>query len=590
MILQALQGYYNRLADDPQSGVARPGYSEQKITFIVGLNPDGTLHEIKDGRREEVTILRNGKQKVDLRPTPMIVPGGAKPPGAGLNPGFLWDNTGYLLGFKPEDPNPERTRESFEAFRARHLEIEGAINDAAFSTVCRFLEGWNPDQATGHPVLAELTSGFGIFQISGEQEYVHNRAAIRVWWDAQRESAESGEVGFCLVTGQALPIATLHEPAIKGVVGAQSSGAKLVSFNCDAFESYGKEQGANAPVSEAAAFAYCNALNLLLGRDRQRLQMGDSTTVFWTDQPTPLPGEAPADELVSFLLDSAQQEPQDAGLKNRIKVVLEKAAQGQLAADDLGDAATPFYILGLSPNASRLSVRFWHQSTLGEISERLLRHIQRLSLVRQWDESAKNPDPLIPSVWQLLRQTGREAKDIPPFLGGALMEAILSGGKYPDALVSAILRRIKADRDVNYLRACALKAWLIRNQEQTIQPMLDETNTQPGYLLGRLFAALEKTQQDALGDVNSGIRDRFYASASSTPRAVMSRLMKTFNFHVAKLEGGFRTNREKLVQDILDPLRDFPAHLTLEQQSLFALGYYHQRKAFFTKKDDTSKD
>lgn len=586
MILQALQSYYNRLADDPQSGVARTGYSEQKISFIVLLNPDGTLHTIRDGRSEEVTILRNGKQKVDLRATPMIVPGGAKPSGSGLNPGFLWDNTGYLLGFKAEDPNPERTRESFEAFRTRHLGIESEINDDAFSAVCRFLETWAPERAAEIALLSELTSGFGIFQISGQQEYVHNRSAVRAWWDLRQKSAASGEIGFCLVTGQALPIATLHEPAIKGVAGAQPGGAKLVSFNCDAFESHGKEQGANAQVSEAAAFAYCNALNLLLGRDRQRLQIGDSTTVFWTDQPKPSSGEAPADELVSFLLDSAQQEPQDAGLKNRIREVLGKAAQGLLAKDDLGNAAAAFYILGLSPNISRLSVRFWHQSTLGEISARLQQHIQRLSLVPQWDASSKNPDPLVPSVWQILRQTGREVKDIPPFLGGALVEAILSGGKYPTALVTAILRRIKADRDVSYLRACALKAWLIHNQEQPIHPMLDESNIQPGYLLGRLFAALEKTQQDALGDVNAGIRDRFYASASSTPRAVMARLIKTFNFHAAKLEGGLRTTREKLMQDILAPLQEIPAHLTLEQQSLFALGYYHQRKAFFTRKDD----
>jgi len=588
VILQALHRYYNRLADDPTSGVARPGYSEQKIAFVVLLNAEGTLHEIKDGRREDVTILRNGKQKVDLRPTRMIVPGGAKPSGSGLNPGFLWDNTGYLLGFKPEDPKPDRTRESFEAFRTRHLGEEDVINDEAFSSVCRFLESWKPAEASSKPLLTELTSGFGVFQIVGEQEYVHNRTRVRAWWDSQLASAEAGEVGFCLVTGKTLPIATLHEPAIKGVAGAQSSGAKLVSFNCDAFTSYGKEQGANAPVSEAAAFAYCNALNLLLGRDRQRLQIGDSTTVFWTDQPKVRGGEVASDELVSFLLDSAQQEPQDTGLKNRIRVVLEKAARGQLGGDDLGDAATPFYILGLSPNASRLSVRFWHQSTLGEISMRLQQHIQRLSLLPQWDSLSKNPDPLVPSIWQLLRQTGREPKDIPPSLGGALMEAVLSGGRYPDALVTAILRRIKADRDVNYLRACALKAWLIRNHQHSIDPMLDETNSQPGYLLGRLFAALEKTQQDALGNVNAGIRDRFYASASSTPRAVMARLMKTFNFHVAKLEGGFRTNREKLVQDILSPLQSFPAFLSLEQQSLFALGYYHQRKAFFTKKDDNN--
>jgi CRISPR-associated protein Csd1 len=585
MILQALKGYYDRLADDPESGIARPGFSEQKITFIVVLNPDGSLHEIKDGRREEITELRNGKQKIDLRATPMIVPGGAKPPGSGLNPGFLWDNTGYLLGTKPDDPKPERTRESFEAFRARHLELESAINDPSFSSVCRFLESWNPDRASDHPLLSELTSGFGVFKITAEQEYVHNRPAVRAWWEAHNATTDSRETGYCLITGEVAPLAVLHEPAIKGVTGAQSSGAKLVSFNCDAFTSYGKEQGANAPVSEAAAFAYCNALNLLLGRDRQRLQIGDATTVFWTDQPKPAAGGLPADELISFLLDTAQQQPQDAGLKNQIRRVLEKAANGQLAKDDLGDAATPFYVLGLSPNASRLSVRFWLHSTLGEITERLQRHIRDMAIVREWDETSKHPDPEIPSIWQLLRQTARESKDIPPLLGGALLRAILDGGDYPDALASAILRRIKADRDINYLRASALKAWLVRNHQQPIPPMLDETNTTHGYLLGRLFAALEKTQQDALGEVNAGIRDRFYASASSTPRAVFPRLLKTYGHHVAKLDGGQKVTREKLVQDVLSPIQTFPAHLSLEQQGLFALGYYHQRKAFYTRKD-----
>lgn len=591
MILHALQTYYQRLASDPSSGVALPGYSEQKITFVVVLNPDGTLHgdQVKDGRREEVISLRNGKTKSDLRPTSMIVPGGAKPSGSGLNPGFLWDNTGYMLGFKFEDPNPSRTRESFEAFKARHLAVEQEIHDEAFSIVCRFLEKWTPEQAAAQPLLADLTTGFGVFQIVGGQEYVHERPSIRRWWDDQQTKAATGELGVCLVTGRLAPIAVLHEPAIKGVVGAQAGGAKLVSFNCDAFESYGKEQGANAPVSEEAAFAYCNALNLLLGRDRQRLLIGDTTTVFWAERAKQGVGEPPADECISFLLDSAQQEPQDPVTRERIRLVLDKAARGVLSRDDLGDPSAPFYILGLAPNASRLSVRFWYPSTLGDISDRLQQHIQRLSLVRQWDESSKNPDPLIPSIWQLLRQTAREAKDIPPLLGGALLTSILSGGPYPEAFVTAIMRRIRADRNVNYLRASALKAWLIRNKNQPIHSMLDESNTQPGYLLGRLFAALEKTQQDALGDVNAGIRERFYASASSTPRSVMSRLLKLFNFHIAKLEGGHRTNREKLVQEILDPLKSFPAHLTLEHQSLFALGYYQQRKALFPKKDQPTE-
>jgi CRISPR-associated protein Csd1 len=576
MILQALYQLYGRLAEDPASGLPKPGYSLQGISFKVVLHPDGRLLEIaavKDEKGRSVSVL---------------VPGMAKPSGAGINPCFLWDNTGYMLGFKVDDPKPERSLKSFEAFKERHLAAEKAIGSGAFSAVCRFLEAWNPAEAGGNPTLAQTKTGFGVFQIAGEPGYVHDAPAVRQWWESQSDSApKEGENGICLITGKEAALAQLHDPAIKGVAGAQSSGAKLVSFNLDAFSSYGKEQSFNAPAGEEAAFAYCNALNHLLASDRRRFRVGDATTVFWTEKPER------AEDLLPFLVDAGKT-PEDEGLKQRLAAVMEKIADGKLSGDDLGDAGTRFYLLGLSPNASRLSVRFWHTSTLGELAANLQKHHSDLAIVRQWDETnSKNPDPKVPGLYALLRQTARDADGIPPLLGGALMRAILLGTNYPDAFFQKVMSRVRvAEKDQNgnptdrvtYLRAAIIKAFLNRNHQHQITMSLDITRTDTAYLLGRLFAVLEKTQQDALPEINATIRDRFYSGASATPGAVFPRILRTYQHHLGKLEGGHKVVRERLVQEIMESLTGFPGHLNLQQQGQFAIGYYHQRKDFFTKK------
>lgn len=588
MILQSLHQLYGRLSENPDNGLPTPGYSLQNISFCVVIRPDGTLVEIQPCKVETVEIGKNGKEKRNVRPLSLLVPGQAKPPGQGLNPCFLWDNTGYLLGFKPDDSKKSRSERekeqvralaSFDAFKKRHLESESEISDPDFSSVCRFLEAWSPEDAADHPVLQEITSGFGVFQISGQVRYVHQNATISRWWSAQNGVPQGGDYEMCLVTGRLSTTAATHDPAIKGVAGAQSSGAKLVSFNLKSVESFGKEQGLNSPVSESAAFAYCNALNWLLARRERRFRIGDATTVFWT-------GEAsPAEVLFPWMM-SGTPEAEDEATKQRISGILDKIARGTLGRDDLGDPATVYYILGLSPNASRLSVRFWHTGHLGELIERLRIHLNQLEIVRQWDETnSKNPEPIAPSSYQLLRQTAREADGIPPLLGGALMRSILHGADYPISLITAVHNRIRAEREVTYLKAAILKAWLIRNHHQSITIMLDESNPNPGYRLGRLFAVLEKAQQDALPGINATIRDRFYASASATPRAVFGRLLRTYQHHLGKLDTGAKIVREKQTQDILSTLSDFPAHLNLKDQSLFALGYYHQRKDFFTKKE-----
>lgn len=575
MILQALHALYDRLKDDPAYEVAPPGYSIQKISFKVVLHPDGRLFDIQG-------TLHNG------RPKQVRVPGVAKSSGSGLNPCFLWDNTGYLLGFKPGDENPGRTQKAFEALRARHLDARREIAAPSYEAVCRFLEKWNPADAPKHAVLAETTSGFGVFQIVGEAGFVHEDPVVDAWWQRQLSvCTEEGVDAQCLLTGHRAVVARL-QPMIKGVAGGNAQSS-LVGFNDESFCSYGKEQSINAPIGERAAAEYGAALNALLDgpmRARHRMLLADATVAFWTDRRSLV-----EDVFAQFAergsdLAPRKDEVQDGTVLKQLSLFLDALRQGvEKSGDPAGEAKrTQFYLLGLSPNQGRVAVRFFLHGSVASLIEHLREHHHDIGIERQYGDDAKRPDPEFPPTWMLLRQTGRESKDIPPSLSAPLLRAVLTGCRYPESLLAAVIRRIRADRDINYVRACIVKGCLIRNHGKEIPMSLDVEKPESAYRLGRLFAALEKTQEDALGSVNASVRDRFYSSASATPGTVFPRLLRTYQHHLGKLEGGFKVAREKLVQEILDPLTGFPAHMGLADQGLFALGYYHQRQAFFKKK------
>jgi CRISPR-associated protein Csd1 len=589
MILQSLCALYDRLRDDRVYQIAPPGYSLQKITFKVVISPEGHLVDIQDAR-----IPLEGSR----RPRQELVLGSTKPSGSGLNPCFLWDNSGYMLGFEPEDDNPGRTVKAFEAFRRRHVEHQSEIRSWKFDAVCAFLRSWAPAKAKSFPALAEAAAtGFGVFQIRGETAWVHEDPTIDEWWRKHRTDEEEADVrGICLVSGDEQPLARLHEK-IKGVAGAQGAGAPIVGFNEDAFESYGKKQSFNAPVGRDAAFRYGIALNALLDgpqNRKHRMTLGDTTVVFWTERPT-----VTEDIFVRFAgegLETIESDAsQDEGVRQKLEAFLRALREGRekYADLDVDPDATPFFILGLSPNAGRVAVRFFHRGTVAELLENLRRHYRDIGHVPQPQAGKRRADPEFPPAWLLLRQSGREREDPPPLIAGPLLRSILTGAPYPDALYSAVLRRIGADRDVNYPRACVLKGYLNRNLRREVSMSLDPNRADPAYRLGRLFAALEKTQRDALGEkLNKTIRDSFYGSASATPASVFPRLLRTYQHHLAnpKLEGGSRVNREKLVQEILDPLTAFPAHLGLADQGLFAIGYYHQTRDFYTKREDKEVD
>lgn len=581
MILQALNELYDRLKTDPVYEIADEGFSMQKITFRIVLHPDGRLFEIQDAR------LQNDKGR--LRPRQLLVPGDTKPPGSGLNPGFLWDNQTYLLGYAGSDADAkkaERAQRAFEAFRDRHRSLEKEIDDPAFSAVCRFVENWDPEQATDYPILDDLSTGYGVFQILGETEFVHQKTSVRTWWE-EHYASEEADNGQCLVTAETGPIAKTQKK-IKGVDGGQAD-MSLVSFNAAAYESYGKEQSYNAPVLESVSFRYATALNALLDgpmRSKHRRRLADATVAFWTDRPT-IAEDVFATVVIPDFTDEGKNAPQDEARLQRIESFLHALREGRPAYTDLADNPddTKFYLLGLSPNSARIAVRFFLHGTLTELMDNLRRHHEQIRVRKNWDNQ-----PEFPSSTALLAETARSSADIPDLLSGAMMRSVILGTSYPVALYAAVLRRIVAEREVNYLKACIIKGYHVRNLNKELPMSLDISRTEPAYRLGRLFAVLEKTQSDALGTLNASIRERFYASASATPASVFPKLLRTYQHHLAKLEGGMKINRERLLQEILQPLEVFPSHFGMNDQGMFALGYYHQRQELFTKKSETPKE
>ena len=566
MILQALNQYYERLKDDPQTDIPLLGFGNQKIHFALVLDEKGNLVQIRDIR-----------DKVKNKPIPvsLTVPMIGKKRSVDIEPNFMWDNTGYVLG-RDAKGKEERSLKCFGVFRALHHDVGDAIQDRGLAAVLRFLDSWQPEDAPALDHWEEMAGANLIFQLDGERMYIHDHPAVKEAWRRYCAEEEPEVIATCLVTGEETSIARLHPP-IKGVKGkgVQPSGASIVSCNLDAFLSYEKKQNFNAPVGERAAFAYTTALNHLLRfESRQKIRIGDATTVFWTERASPIEG------FMGVILNPRD----DAADLADVRLFLEAARDGkQLPGID--DLDLQFFILGLSPNASRLSVRFWHASTVGDISSRIGQHFRDLDIVRS------ERDKEFPGMWQLLKETAVQGKpeNIPPLLAGALMRSILTGTAYPQSLLSVLIGRIRADQTINYMRTAMIKACLsrkyrIHNITKEVSMSLDRESTNIAYRLGRLFAVLEKAQKDAIPGANTTIKDRYYGSASATPSVVFPQLLRLAQHHLQKAEYGGWT--DKVIEEIMQGIEKFPAHLSLDDQGMFAIGYYHQRQAFYTKSEN----
>lgn len=559
MILQALCDYYERKPELP-----RIGFETKAIPFVIEINSSGQFVQIEDTRHIE------GKKKIARN---FLMPQGVKKT-SGVAANLLWDNAEYVLGVTSAG-KPDRVREQHAAFQAKLNEVADKTDDAGLSAVRTFLQEPVNARLEADPLWPEIleTNPVMTFRLSGDLELVCQRPAVRAMLE---NSGTDAEEITCLVSGEPDGFERLHT-AIKGVWGAQTSGANIVSFNKDAFNSFGKEQGANSPVGKRAAFAYTTALNYLLSKEStQRIQVGDASTVFWSENHTGL------EETFADLFDEPPKD--DPAKQTRAIEALFNAPRTGALSDEGGK--TRFYVLGLAPNAARISVRFWQVGTVAEMSARIRQHFQDLEIAH-----ASYEKPYL-SLFRLLVSTATQGKseNIPPNLAGEFMRAILAGTPYPHTLLQAVVRRICAEREVTYPRAALVKACLNRSntQEKEIAVSLDETNANPGYRIGRLFAVLEKVQEEAVNP-SATIRDRFYGAASSTPVTVFANLMKLKNHHLAKLEEGRKRYFEKLIGQIMADINDFPPHLNLADQGRFAIGYYHQRQAFFTKSESTPK-
>lgn len=575
MILQALSECYKMLSNNPDTEIPVPGFSAQKIHFALRVNREGKLLQVIDLRETD------GKKQL---PKMLTVP---EPPKrtVGIKPNFMWDNTGYVLGVgavneKETDTEQKkkaaRCLKAFDTFRNRHHELGDGLDDDGMKAVLRFLDSWNPEDAGGLESWEEIAGTNMVFRLDEDKGFIHERPLVRARWTECCSNKSSEYLSTCLISGKEKPIGRLH-PDIKGVRGAQAKGASLVSFNLDSFRSYGKEQNFNAPIGEDEAFAYTTALNYLLRSDSHKVQIGDATTVFWTEH------ESIIIEIMGVVLETNS----DSDIKD-LRDFLDAVRTGK--RPEHIDLDERFYILGLSPNASRLSVRFWHVSTVGEMASRIAQHFQDLSIIRSFDN-----DPEFPGMWQILIETASQHKsdNISPILSGAVMRSILTGSAFPRSLLSAVITRIRADQTISYMRASIIKACInrkhrINNISMEVTMGLNKEEINIAYRLGRLFATLEKAQQGAIPGANATIKDRYYGSASATPRVVFPQLLRLAQHHIQKAEYG-RAN-DRMIEEILQGIDAFPAHLSLDDQGLFALGYYHQRQDFFNKTDNKEEN
>lgn len=577
MILQALTGYYEKLAEDEK--LERPGWSKAKVSYALEIGLDGTLKRVVPLKVEEEL----GKKTV-WRPQLIRVPEPVTRT-AGISANFLCDNSSYILGADSKG-KPERSVRCFQAAKEKHMEILKECSGEPAKAVMAFFENWNPENARTCGQLQEdqeeLFGGANlIFLYKGR--YAQEDAEVQKAWENYLDKSRSAEKALCMVTGETDEIARVHTK-ILGFPGGQSSGVALVSFNAPAFESYGKEQSFNAPVGNKAMYAYISALGYLLREKNFQKQIGDTLVLYWAES-----GEEKYQNLFADMMDPP------ADWQDKLNTFFKNLRENRRI--DLDDVDVPlsmserFYILGLSPNAGRLSVRFFYQDEFGNILDNIRVHYDDMRIARPaWDTME------YAGVWRMLQETvNKKAKDTKPMphMAAGVLRAILSGAPYPASLYSAVIGRIRAEQDEEITpgRAAIIKAFLIRNDKEEVTVGLNENNTNIAYILGREFALLEAIQEAANPGINATIKDRYFNSACATPAVVFPILFRLKNSHIKKIDSkGLAIRFEKELGDLQAKINVFdgqtmayPKRLTLEEQGMFILGYYHQTQKRFEK-------
>ena len=586
MILQALTAYYEQLVR--QGKLSAPGWDDSfKVSYELRLNDAGQLLRVVSLLTEKTV----GKKTV-LAPRAMRVPAHEKR-SSGIAANFLCDNSTYLLG-ADEKGKPERSTDCFKACAKLHHAILDGVDSPAARALLAYFDSWDPAQAAAHPLLAEqwkeITGNanliFGYEAADHSHSFVNDDPAIQNAWQAHyNDRSADSDMGQCLITGKYAPIERTH-PNISGVPGAQSSGAALVSFNAPAFCSYGHEQGENAPVGKYAAFAYTTALNRLLADRNHCKHVGDTTILCWAENAEPVYQDAMS--MFLFGADGA------AGIQESdVQAALKRLSAGQ-TVPFLEKELSPdqhFYLLGLAPNAARLSVRFFLRDTFGSFAQNLQKHAEEMEI----DCSEKEKFRTLP-IWAVVNEATRTVPGQPakpsPQLAGDLLRAVLTGGRYPATLLNGVTLRIRAEQAVTRGRAAVIKAYYLRNyptelNKEVYTVSLNETTNVP-YLLGRLFSVLEAVQKAANPGINTTIKDRYFNAACATPGMAFPTLLRLSQKHLRKLNDGLATYYDNQIAELMAQLPEsgFPARLSLPDQGKFAIGYYHQTQKRFAQKNE----
>lgn len=586
MILQALTAYYEQLVR--QGKLSAPGWDDSfKVSYELRLNDAGQLLRVVPLLTEKTV----GKKTV-LAPRAMRVPAHEKR-SSGIAANFLCDNSTYLLG-ADEKGKPERSADCFKACAKLHHTILDGVDSPAARALLAYFDSWDPAQAAAHPLLAEqwkeITGNvnliFGYEAADHSHSFVNDDPAIQNAWQTHyNDRSADSDMGQCLITGKYAPIERTH-PNISGVPGAQSSGAALVSFNAPAFCSYGHEQGDNAPVSKYAAFAYTTALNRLLADRSHCKHVGDTTILCWAENAEPVYQDA-----MSMFLFGADEA---TGIQESdVQAALKRLSAGQ-TVPFLEKELSPdqhFYLLGLAPNAARLSVRFFLRDTFGSFAQNLQKHAEEMKI----DCSEKEKFRTLP-IWAVVNETTRTVPGQPakpsPQLAGDLLRAVLTGGRYPATLLNGVTLRIRAEQTVTRGRAAVIKAYYLRNyptelNKEVYTVSLNETTNVP-YLLGRLFSVLEAVQKAANPGINTTIKDRYFNAACATPGMSFPTLLRLSQKHLRKLNDGLATHYDKQITELMAQLPEsgFPARLSLPDQGKFTIGYYHQTQKRYVKKNE----
>lgn len=608
MILQALYNYYEAMRKAHR--IATPGLEVKPIRWVIVIREDGSFIRLKD--------LKDPSDKKS-KGQDYLVPAGLKRSGKCPPAQPFWDNRKYILGYEESAEGVSPSTDRLEDFKRVMSEItEHYPDNASFKAVCRFYDHYLgaetplPEEAHAERILA---SDWMTFQLQGDTELLATQDDA---YDlaAQAYSTEDN-LGRCLITGEEKPLAAFHA---RIVAPGSQAGATIASFNDPAYLSYGKKQGENAPISKYASFAHTTALNELLRNEQTRYTLGDISYVFWNsdlDDPSinetfrTVTFEGVRDDDTQEQSDTDDEQPKRKGkskkkapnpIQDTYKVLEQfKAIRGNRGQGEHWEDERQFYVLGLTAGG-RITIKYWQQGTVSEIFDRVYQHLVDMNII-SWDGFVDEENPPLRSLYGIVKSVSTPSKSstFATNLVQSIVESILSGNPYPMTLQQACVNRITQERTVSELRAAILKGCINRKariykQLKELDMALDKQNDNIAYLAGRLFAVLEQIQQASLGKgVNATIRDRFYASASTRPNMVMGRLIALSNHHLSKLrkeKPGLAVNLEKLLGEIfaLIPAEapTFPATFSLDEQSLFAVGYYHQKVDTYKKEETTN--